>query len=59
MPSTPEQIMDYAASLPEGGLLHPKALLHLGSRAAIDQALSRLAKQEGSCEYATAYTCFL
>ena len=45
MPSTPEQIMDYAASLPEGGLLHPKALLHLGSRAAIDQALSRLAKQ--------------
>ena len=37
--------MNYAASLPEGGLLHPKALLHLGSRAAIDQALSRLAKQ--------------
>ncbi len=45
MASTPEQIMSYAASLPEGGLLHPKALLHLGSRAAIDQALSRLAKQ--------------
>ena len=44
MPSSPEQIMAYAAVLPEGALLHPKALLHLGSRAAIDQALSRLAK---------------
>ena len=45
MPSTPEQIMNHAASLPEGGLLHPKVVLHLGSRAAIDQALHRLAKQ--------------
>ena len=45
MASTPEQIMNYAASLPEGALLHPKGLLHLGSRTAIDQALSRLAKQ--------------
>ena len=44
MPSTPEQIMTHAASLPEGSLLHPKGLLHFGSRAAIDQALSRLAK---------------
>ena len=31
--------MTYAATLPEG------ALLHLGTRAAIDQALSRLAKK--------------
>ena len=46
MPSSPEQIMSYATALPEGALLHPKVLLHLGSRAAIDQALSRLAKKE-------------
>ena len=45
MPSSPEQIMTYAATLPEGALLHPKVLLHLGSRPAIDQALSRLAKK--------------
>ena len=45
MSSSPEQIMAYAATLPEGALLHPKALLHLGTRAAIDQALSRLAKK--------------
>ena len=45
MPSTSEQIMTYAATLPEGSVLHPKMLLHLGSRAAIDQALSRLAKK--------------
>ena len=45
MPSSPEQIMTYAAALPEGALIHPKALLHLGTRAAIDQALSRLAKK--------------
>ena len=45
MPSSPEQIMTYAATLPEGSLIHPKALLHLGTRTAIDQALSRLAKR--------------
>ena len=45
MPSSSEQIMAYAATLPEGSLLHPKMLLHLGTRAAIDQALSRLAKK--------------
>ena len=45
MPSSPQQIMTYATTLPEGALLHPKALLHLGSRPAIDQALSRLAKK--------------
>ena len=31
MPSSPEQIMAYAATLPEGALLHPKVLLHLGT----------------------------
>ena len=44
MPSLPRQIMNQAAGLPEGTLLCPSALLHLGNRAAIDQALSRLAR---------------
>ena len=44
MSSLPQLIEKQAADLPEGALLHPKALLHLGSRAAIDQALSRLAR---------------
>lgn len=38
-------ILLQAQSLPEGGLLSPKEFLHLGSRAAIDQALSRLARE--------------
>ena len=45
MISVPEQIMACAAGLPEGAPLHPKALLHLGSRTTIDQALSRLVKK--------------
>ena len=44
MPSLPHQIMSQAAASPEGELLCPSALLHLGSRAAVDQALSRLAR---------------
>ena len=44
MPSLPELIMDHASESPEGNLLCPNALLHLGSRAAVDQALSRLAR---------------
>jgi hypothetical protein len=44
MHSLPEIIMQQARSLPEGGLLSPKEFLHLGSRAAVDQAFSRLAK---------------
>ena len=44
MPSLPRQIEDYAATLPEGAPLCPSALLHLGTRAAVDQALSRLAR---------------
>ena len=43
MPSLPQAIMKHAGELPEGELLCPNALLHLGSRAAVDQALSRLA----------------
>ena len=44
MPSLPHQIMSHAVESPEGTLLCPSALLHLGNRAAIDQALSRLAR---------------
>jgi hypothetical protein len=40
-----EQILGYAAPMPEGTPLMAKALLHLGSRAAVDQALSRLVHQ--------------
>lgn len=36
------QILEYAAVLPEGATLRAKELLHLGSRAGVDQALSRL-----------------
>ncbi len=45
MPGLPSQIMSHAAESPEGTLLCPSALLHLGSRAAVDQALSRLARK--------------
>jgi hypothetical protein len=41
----PQTILEHAHALPEGGVLAPKDFLHLGSRAAIDQAFSRLAKQ--------------
>ena len=40
----PEIILARAESLPEGSVLSPKEFLHLGSRPAIDQALSRLTK---------------
>ena len=38
------RIMEYAEALPEATPLCPSALLHLGNRAAVDQALSRLAR---------------
>ncbi|MBW8078438.1 MAG: hypothetical protein GJU76_10280 [Gallionella sp.] len=44
MNTLPETILLQAESLPEGGVLSPKAFLHLGSRLAIDQAFSRLTK---------------
>ena len=44
VPSLPQLIEKHASDLPEGALLCAKALLHLGSRAAIDQALSRLTR---------------
>lgn len=40
-----QSILSQAQSLPEGGLLSPKEFLHLGSRSAIDQTLSRLARE--------------
>lgn len=39
------QIMGEARRVPEGATLGAKSLLHLGSRAAVDQALSRLARR--------------
>ena len=45
MPSLPHQVLQQADESPEGTLLCPNTLLHLGSRAAVDQALSRLARK--------------
>jgi len=44
----PSLIMEYASGLPEGTLLCPNALLHLGTRAAVGQALSRQARRIGN-----------
>lgn len=40
-----EQILMHAKGLPEGTPVAAKSLLHLGNRAAVDQALSRLAER--------------
>jgi hypothetical protein len=40
-----ETILSAARILPEGGLLSPKEFLHLASRAAVDQGLTRLARE--------------
>ena len=42
----PKRIMEYAEAHPEATPLCPGALLHLGRRAAVDQALSRLARSD-------------
>lgn len=44
MSSLPKRIMEHALSLPEATPICPAGLLHLGKRAAVDQALSRLAR---------------
>ena len=44
MKSLPEQIMEHAEAMPEATPICPAALLHLGQRAAVGQALSRLAR---------------
>jgi len=40
-----EQILAHMASLPEGASVSAKGLLHLGNRAAVDQALSRMTER--------------
>ena len=42
MKSVAERILNEAKALPEGALISAKEFLHLGSRAAVDQALKRL-----------------
>ena len=44
IPSLSSRIVEHASALPEAAPLCPSALLHLGSRTAVDQALSRLAR---------------
>ena len=45
MNTLPANILGRARALPEGGVLSPKEFLHQGSRAAIDQAFSRLTRE--------------
>lgn len=45
MASLPKRIMEHAEALPEAAPICPGTLLHLGKRAAVDQALSRLARR--------------
>ncbi|MGU1856449.1 DUF6088 family protein [Pseudomonas aeruginosa] len=44
MRSLPKAILERSQTLTEGGVLTPKEFLHLGSRAAVDQAFCRLVK---------------
>ena len=44
MPSLPKRIMEHASGQPEATPICPATLLHLGRRAAVDQALARLAR---------------
>lgn len=45
MQTLSKKILEHATGLPEGAPLVAKELLHLGKRAAVDQALSRLAQR--------------
>lgn len=45
MQTIAKQVLEHAAGLPEGTPLAAKELLHLGSRAAVDQVLSRLVQR--------------
>ncbi len=45
MQTLAKQVLKHAAGLPEGTPLVAKELLHLGSRAAVDQVLSRLVQR--------------
>lgn len=44
MSTVQEGILEYTNRLPEGAVFAAKSFLHLGSRAAVDQALSRMAR---------------
>ena len=46
MSTVTERILSQAKTLPEGALISAKELLHLGSRAAVDQALKRLEQRK-------------
>ena len=46
MKSLPERIMAYAEARPEATPIQAGDLLHLGERAAVSRALSRLARSE-------------
>jgi hypothetical protein len=46
MPTVAEKILSEAKTLPEGALISAKEFLHLGNRAAVDQALKRLKERE-------------
>ncbi|MCK5089197.1 MAG: type IV toxin-antitoxin system AbiEi family antitoxin domain-containing protein, partial [Hyphomicrobiaceae bacterium] len=45
MTTISKRVLEHVAQLPEGVPLCAKELLHLGSRAAVDQALSRLMRR--------------
>jgi hypothetical protein len=45
MKTLAKQVLEHAAGLPEGTPLVAKEVLHLGSRAAVDQVLSRLVQR--------------
>ena len=46
MPTVAEKILSEAKTLPEGALISAKDFLHLGTRAAVDQALKRLKERK-------------
>jgi len=46
MPTVAEKILSEAKALPEGALISAKEFLHLGSRAAVDQAIKRLKERK-------------
>src|SRR5580704_11671211 len=46
MQTVVEKILSEAKTLPEGALISAKEFLHLGSRAAVDQALKRLKERK-------------
>jgi hypothetical protein len=46
MSTVAEKILSHANALPEGALISAKEFLHIGSRAAVDQALKRLQERK-------------